>query len=460
MNKKFFGLLLVGASLFSVCTLESCKDTNTDLCTEISIKATKQYEELKARIDALGTGTGTSCSVDCNALKAEVDALKGMIDTSTADKIKDIEAKIAALEAKYTISGVTVQSVYTPAFGTVNTPVGVNSNILLTYYGTSNTVLNFNEIMVFGDLMRTNAGKIYLTIDPANVDFSGAQLALVNSKGEKIGVKLSELKPADHEIVFGYTRADKVNYLYETAATIEGKDDVKRVSLDRPEIKKAIKDIVNYEDGIDFSALANLVVETVADNQFPLAAVQVEKGGVVLPKYEIMATAVKPLNFQNVKAMTDFVEDGTFETKVNNAVAKLESGQISHAVEKIINKVMPSVKGRISKIANPALFVNDGGNIRLLSADPANPTVLDNATVDLLASSFSLEIVVPFYKKFIKSEGAEITANEQNINGVVVDGSVMDATLKVTGAGVVAINYEVCDFAGNPAKRTCYVKVK
>ena len=53
MKKKFFGLFLVTAALFSVGTLESCKDNDSDLYNEVLIKGNQQYTELKGKITAL-----------------------------------------------------------------------------------------------------------------------------------------------------------------------------------------------------------------------------------------------------------------------------------------------------------------------------------------------------------------------------------------------------------------------
>lgn len=505
MNKKFFGLLLVGAALFSVSTLESCKDTNTDLCKEISIKSTKQYEELKARIDALESKVCkcdlSSLKSDLEALKAEVAALTGcstcaaeiealktavaaiqtqLLGVASQADLSALEARVATLESDYAavegrvsalellvadlqdqitnkVTGLAVQSVYTPAFGSFNTPVGLNSNVFVSYYGEAATAIDFNGEYVGGDLISATAGKLYLTVDPSNVNFEGLNVDLVNSKGTSAGVALSALKVSDHVITLGYTRAN--NYLYETTASIASKDDVKRISLNTKLFKDAAKDIVNYQDGISLTNLANLVLNTV-NNQLDANAVQVTKGDQVLvSKYEIAATAVRPLTFNAVKTMDNFVDDLNIDDKIKDAFAKLDEPKINKAVDKILNKVMPYVD-RLPKLANPAMFVKDGEYLRLLSKDPANPTIIDNSNVTLIPSSYSLELVVPYYKKCIMTSDAEITVDGANIAGTVVDGCVMEAAMNVTTSGVAEITYEVVDYAGKPAARTYYVKVK
>ena len=75
MNKKFFGLFLAGAALFSVCTLESCKDTSDDLIGQIQ----SNYGEIsaaKANIAALQSTVAT--------LQGQLSTLEGRVGANEA----------------------------------------------------------------------------------------------------------------------------------------------------------------------------------------------------------------------------------------------------------------------------------------------------------------------------------------------------------------------------------------
>lgn len=669
MNKKVYGLLLVVAALFSVGTFESCKDTNTDLYNEVLIKETQNYNELKSRIDAIEQSLCTVdcealkaeveslkaevealkkkletesteqineiinriekleanyqiliekidniyeelinridsidnsltiridsleqnlCDVDCEALKAEVDSLKAEIDaikeqlgkggTTVVVDLDEIIKRIEALEANYkTIlvkienleamidnlaiqaKGITVQSVYTPAFGSFNSPFGLNNNVILGYCGKAKTALNFNNTVISGDLTSANMGTIYMTVDPLNVDFTGVNVKLVNSKGNTVGVSLSPLKVSDHEILLGYTRATVNNYLYETTATIASHNDVQHVSLDIQGYKNAIKDILTVSDGVTLSALAELVYNTV-NQQLTGNAVEIQqKDNAVVSKYEICAASVEPLTLTtfdaianiNADAVSNKIESaanafvskiqdalvskfgstlvsfnvpsiqigldndiivtipaGAIEIsiegktgsntdpiditipkddfnnmfnsatsdinqviadlqeyiiKINNAWTTITTGSSSaivhKAVETIFNKTMPLVK-RLSHAANPAVFVVDGGKVKRLSSIAADPTIIESNEVKIIPSSNTLELAVPFYKKYIDAEGASILVDGSSVNGRVIDGTVFDATMRVTTSGVAKLTYEVVDYSGKPAAREYYVKVK
>ena len=579
MNKKLFGLLLVVASLFSVVSFVSCKDNDSDLYNEVLIKETQHYNELKNRIDAIESNLS---NVDCEALKSQVETLKAELEAlkakldgaslseldSLINRIEGLVDRISALESQIKLKGVTVHSVYTPSFGSFNSSVGLNSNILLGYYGEIATGdPDFgNKGLAGGSVYSKNMGTIYLSIDPLNVDFEGYDVNLVSSVGASAGVSMSPLAKSNHEILLGYTRAEGNNYLYETTAEISSADDVQHVTLNTQGFKDALKDIITLDDGVNFSNIASLIYNTV-HTDLKANAIEVSHGSEsVISKYEITAAVVKPLSITSVEALAsisgdaissklssvvnklankvqsalvgkfgdkliDFEldklhlslagdsisivipkntiniditvnVDGTIETgsgtnnediefkisieeftgmfggledinkmidkvndfitKINNDWASIANGSgsalIDKAVEVIVNKTL-SVAERASHLANPTLFVVDGDKLKRLSTIEAAPTVLDNATVELIPSSNSLELVVPFYKKYLSANGVTIVAEDgSDINGTTFDGTTLHATMSVTASGVTAITYQVADYAGEIRQATYYIK--
>lgn len=510
MNKKFFSLLLVVTSLFSVYTLESCKDTSTDLYNQISMKHSDDYKKLTARIDdlekALNAANSNKCDVDCYALQNEVAALKSELaalsakfdnqpgapaDSATKEELKALGEKISTLEtsvksliakidsvAKQATS-ITVQSVYTPAFGTVNTPFGIQSNVLVAYYGELEGVQfpgydEDNDPIFDGEIV-SNPGKVYLTVDPSNIDFSGASVSLVGNK-KNAGFTLSPLAVTEDGINAGITRANG-NYLYVTNSSVESVEDAQKLSLNTDKFKTAAKNLLNKE--VNLSELANLVYSTIkAVNGIELNAVQLSAGDRnLVSKYDIAAVAVEPLNLTMMDAAGSVLAEKDLKGKIESVFGNMGSvsielpedydgpaptinlGRVTSAVEKILNKILPAIN-RLPNIANPAMFVEDGETLRLLSTDKNNPTVLDNANVKLIPSSYSLELIVPFYKKWINVTGSYLTVNGSGINSKVIDGDVMEADLSIATDKMIAIEYCVLDFAGNQKSNTYYVKVK
>lgn len=200
-----------------------------------------------------------------NGLFAIVIAGAG-IATSCKDNYEDVLASIGDQnrnEEGNPVSGLLVQGTYNPVFGSFALPVGIQSNMLMAYAGWSVTDVTFPEDGVLiertksqpsgrsmdflttddlrilrqgenfdqlqirqGDFLfeqgEGNAGKVYVTINPNTVDFTGETLALVNSRDEEAAVILSELRRSEDLLGFGHTRAD--NGFYEATATIPSEE--------------------------------------------------------------------------------------------------------------------------------------------------------------------------------------------------------------------------------------------
>ena len=162
----------------------------------------------------------------------------------------------------------------------------------------------------------------------------------------------------------------------------------------------------------------------------------------------------------DINKMIDMVND--YISKINDAWTTITTGSgsaiIDKAVEVIVNKTL-SIADRASHLANPTLFVVDGDKLKRLSTIEAAPTVLENATVELIPSSNSLELIVPFYKKYLSATGVSILAKDgTDINGATFDGTTLHATMNVTASGVTAITYQVADYAGEIRQATYYIK--
>ena len=220
-----------------------------------------------------------------NAVQAEVDKVKSDVATNKSNieankaainKLTETVKKIVTAIDKQ-ITGVIVQGTYNPMYGTFNIPAGINSNVLVAFYGKADTNYEFpsSEISYYADASVTkiakltdadlamigavdgqingfagtlissedyNAGKVYVTINPAGTDFSGAPVSLVNSLDEESGIELHNLKPVDKLLTFGYTRSVS-NGLYAANAHLSKSDISKvKVKIDREKLATAFKD--------------------------------------------------------------------------------------------------------------------------------------------------------------------------------------------------------------------------
>jgi methyl-accepting chemotaxis protein len=330
-------------------------------------------------------------------LQSQIDDLGDAVEENTS-KIKKLTGAFELLQAnlKKQVTGIIVQQTYNPAFGTVNLPFGVQSNVLMAYYGEANQdvyfptartanyvdekyaltakdmqMLELDDTPIFnaGDTImqneEKNAGTLYLTVNPNTVDFKGLQLSLVNSQEKESYVKLGELKPSDKTLELGFSRAAD-NGFYECSATVSPDDvnKVQKVNLNLSTIKNDIEEIMNKRSAADFKGIAADMVDVIKGLKLDANAVkcewedEVEEGAepqkhAVYSNYNLAATAVKPLSLQTAKdfnyktipgyekamALLDSVS-ATLHGAVRTAYKELNgSNLVEHVSNLKINKV-------------------------------------------------------------------------------------------------------------------------
>lgn len=273
-----------------------------------------------------------------------------LTDAVLAERLDSVEARVAVLEEqvaenkqaienltgalKKLVTSVVLQGTKNPVMGSIATPFNTRSNILAAYYGSVGSEglefptdlpryyvdgvagMTYEDIQMLGVEAVTkdegivllgdegNAGTVYMTINPNTVDFTGLNVALVNSQDEFSGAELSKLAPSDEVLSFGYTRAAK-NGFYEAKATIseESLEDVK-LSLNFNEIKEVAKDFANG-GGVNVSQLATTVANTMSSFVMDANGIKVswtdslcEEEHSTYSQYGVAVTAVKPLSYE------------------------------------------------------------------------------------------------------------------------------------------------------------------
>ena len=149
---------------------------------------------------------------------------------------------------KKQITGININGTYNPVFGTLSMPTNTTSNVLAAFYGAvdkdvtfpscdggyyvNNEALydedDFELIAANGGLPKDvtskgltiskaddNAGTLYVTVNPGNLDFEGTDFFLRQSgnTNEEVPVTLSPLKPSEKVLTFGYTRGTTIEKL-------------------------------------------------------------------------------------------------------------------------------------------------------------------------------------------------------------------------------------------------------
>ncbi len=271
--------------------------------------------ELQDQIDVLAEELGD--------LKDDVDAVNARVD----EVVKGLEEVKKYLEDQ--ITSVVLNGAYSPVVGYFNLPTGVKSNILAAYYGEANdfhfpttrTVYNVAGSAAFTDAdfellgiteveqaggtyvaPGANAGKVYMTINPAEVNLEDKTFTLVNSLGETSPATLSTPVPSKDKLAFGYTR-DGAVALYEAEARIEAEDvaDAK-IRMELSDFKDALKDVVSVKDGVNAADLLTTLYTLINDvaDAHAVQAVWTDAEGAahtVYSDYSLATVAVKPLGY-------------------------------------------------------------------------------------------------------------------------------------------------------------------
>jgi len=263
-------------------------------------------------------------------------------DKALQDQIDDLNQDIANIlgTLKKQISGVIVQGTYSPVFGYGSLPLGIQTNILAAYVGTAVTDVQFPaalpsfdnkyiiteadqdwleskgvmpdaETITAGQTLvndtEGNAGKMYLTVNPTNVDFSGTDFKLVNSKGYESLIKLSTLDASDEVLNFGWTRGTTVrtesaNGFYEVTATVSKEDALKiQPVIDKAGFKEAVMEAADCQTCVSVKDVARALYNSLQPTQrFGVKAewtdpVVGERS--VTSAFDIAAMSIKPLGF-------------------------------------------------------------------------------------------------------------------------------------------------------------------
>lgn len=301
-------------------------------------------------------------------LQGQIDSLKINIQ-NVIDRVTKNEQAIDELTGKFNkvdeslkqfVSGIILQRAENPVFGSFAFPANIQTNVLMAYYGYAGSYgvqfptfypryyvrgaealsqidlemlgVSPETLAQDGDAIVGNAGKVYVTVNPSNVNFEGQTLHIVNSLDEESGIKLDTLKYSDKKLTFGMSTRAAVNGFYEAEAIL-APEDINKVKmtfdLNVGEFKETVKDIINPLDGINVSQVANTMFDVISQfNQNldanALKASWTDSLGVsrnIYSNYNLATTAIKPLSY-NFMADANFTAFPGFD-KMENVVGSL-----------------------------------------------------------------------------------------------------------------------------------------
>lgn len=317
---------------------------------EAAIQGSEAYRNLKGKVDGVDGRLQAIEKLrltDSIAAKKITDALNNRLDSVSGSLDKALNSLV---EQK--LDGITVNATENPVTGYWNASfTGLNLKLASSFYGVAaegneDWDVKANQVLGKGG----NAGYLYVSLNPTEIDPSLVKVELVNSQGEPAkGFELGEIDNTDKVLTFG-TKAATVsaNGFYQVPV-IASDPQNDGVEFDKGALAAAAKNALNElrnpkENDLDLSMIASALYKNIPvltaygvkaeyylynPNTETLELTKTVKHAV--SDYDIAAFAVKPVSFKFLK------DNATLDKLSDWAVENFRLPSLSSKLDKVID---------------------------------------------------------------------------------------------------------------------------
>lgn len=317
---------------------------------EAAIQGSEAYQNLKGKVDGVDGRLQAIEKLrltDSIAAKKITDALNNRLDSVSGSLDKALNSLV---EQK--LDGITVNATENPVTGYWNASfTGLNLKLASSFYGVAaegneDWDVKANQVLGKGG----NAGYLYVSLNPTEIDPSLVKVELVNSQGEPAkGFELGEIDNTDKVLTFG-TKAATVsaNGFYQVPV-IASDPQNDGVEFDKGALAAAAKNALNElrnpkENDLDLSMIASALYKNIPvltaygvkaeyylynPNTETLELTKTVKHAV--SDYDIAAFAVKPVSFNFLK------DNATLDKLSDWAVENFRLPSLSSKLDKVID---------------------------------------------------------------------------------------------------------------------------
>lgn len=323
---------------------------------EAAIQGSEAYQNLKGKVKGVDSRVSALERLrltDAEAAKKITDALNKRLNSVSGSLNSALDA---LLEQK--LDGITVNAMENPVTGYWNASfIGLNMKLASSFYGTAvvnpstKNGVNWGEFEP-GDVLGKggNAGYLYVSLNPTEIDPSLVKVELVNSQGEPAkGFELGAIENTDKVLTFG-TKATSVsaNGFYQVPV-IASDPQNDGVEFDKGALAAAAKNVLNElrnpkENDLDLSKIAsalykNIPVLTAYGVKAEYYLYNPDTETLELKKtvkhavsdYDIAAVAVKPVSYNFLK------DNATLDKLSDWAVENFRLPSLSSKLDKVID---------------------------------------------------------------------------------------------------------------------------
>ena len=379
---------------------------------EAAIQGSEAYKNLKGKVDGVDGRLQAIEKLrltDSIAAKKITDALNNRLDSVSGSLDKALNSLV---EQK--LDGITVNATENPVTGYWNASfTGLNLKLASSFYGVAaegneDWDVKANQVLGKGG----NAGYLYVSLNPTEIDPSLVKVELVNSQGEPAkGFELGEIDNTDKVLTFG-TKAATVsaNGFYQVPV-IASDPQNDGVEFDKGALAAAAKNALNElrnpkENDLDLSMIASALYKNIPvltaygvkaeyylynPNTETLELTKTVKHAV--SDYDIAAFAVKPVSYNFLK------DNATLDKLSDWAVENFRLPSLSSKLGKFMDALNFQIKNENGKQIkmysmlsgkNVAAY-EDGDDVILVNTTTGDKFTLPNTKISKDFSGFKYD---------------------------------------------------------------------
>lgn len=328
---------------------------------DAAIQGSKAYKNLSGKVDSI---SGQIAAIEKLRVSDSIAAKK--FTEELYNRLDSIDGTVQDLQDRYDMAfdflmnkkldNIAINATENLVTGYWNAAfLGSQLNLASSFYGVAvqghKNWCEANDVLGKGG----NAGYLYVSLNPTEIDPSLVKVELVNSQGESAkGFELGDIEKTDKVLTFGYSRAASKNGFYQipVIASDPQNDDI---ALDKGSLKEAAQNILaelKNPKGNDFdlTKVAAALYKNNLNNKLQAYTVKasyylfnpetgkLELKHAVAPTYNVAAFAVKPLSF-------NFAKDNQYLDKLSDwSMENLLLPTVSDKVNKYIKGIKFEVK--------------------------------------------------------------------------------------------------------------------
>ena len=437
--------------------------------------------------DLLNYATNQDLDNKAASLEAAFKAADKALEVKMQAQIDDIKTKLNKFFNTLInmLTGIELQATESPITGYENFSfLGAEAHILGTYYGTAAKAVSMggediadeaNQVLI-DKTSGENAGVIYATLNPSNVDFTGCTFKVVNSQGEEAPFTATVVK-SNRVLKYGVSRASNSN-LYAIKINLSAKNlEAAKTwtSSDAAALKDVAKNVLDKlrQPGttrLNIGDAATTIARTF-NNRLTAYALQAEQKytdangkeqtRTITSKMSLAATAIKPVSYNFLKdnetlKNLDLPSFPTIQSKLNfndykfnwTPIEGLDTVKTSVTLKDMpdINNIKVKLDGEIvvpKPTVDPKVWlvgketvtgkVNEDGTVTIdfgqlgakaevnigdvkVNPDGIKVTVDTSATKDM---TYDVEIPMDEFNKIIDNINSQVGNMIGNVNGIV-----------------------------------------